>query len=155
MHDQTLLQMIEDDLAPAGHLLELLQAESQALHGRDMQLMENILAQKQSLIVLLEQHGRKRSQLLQHLGLTPDHTGLQAVAEHSHLGKQLLASGDRLSQLLAECHDANALNGQAILRQQMATANQIRILTGGDTPSLYDSRGSTARLAKARPLSQA
>jgi flagella synthesis protein FlgN len=155
MHDQMLLQLIEEDLAPAGQLLELLQAEALALHGRDMQLMENILAQKQSLIVLLEQHGRKRSQLLLQLGLEPDRAGLQTLAESSHLGTQLLNSGDLLIQLLADCQSANALNGQAILRQQMATANQIRILTGGDTPSLYDSRGATARLAKARPLSQA
>lgn len=155
MHDQTLLQLIEEDIPYAGQLLELLQAESLALHGRDMGVLENILAQKQSLIVLLEQHGRRRSQLLVQMGLPADRAGLQALAAQSHLGAQLLERGDALTQMLADCQQINAQVGQGILRQQIATANQIRILTGGDTPSLYDSRGSTARMAKPRPLSQA
>ncbi|WP_296253494.1 flagella synthesis protein FlgN [Pseudomonas sp. UBA4194] len=155
MHDQTLLQLIEEDIPYAGQLLELLQAEALALHGRDMGLLENILAQKQSLIVLLEQHGRRRSQLLVQMGLSPDRAGLQALAAQSHLGEQLLARGDMLTQLLADCQTVNAQVGQGILRQQVATANQIRILTGGDAPSLYDSRGSTARMLKPRALSQA
>ena len=57
MHDTNLLQLITDDFAPAQQLLELLQTESLALHGRDMPLLEDILARKQALIILLEQHG--------------------------------------------------------------------------------------------------
>lgn len=155
MHDQMLLQLMEDDIAPAHQLLELLKAESLALHGRDMLLLENILAQKQSLIVELEQHGRKRSQILAGLNLSPDRAGLQQLANQSHLGSSLLERGDQLTQVLDECQQVNASNGKSILLQQMATANQVRILTGGETPSLYDSRGSTARMAKQRPLSQA
>lgn len=155
MQDQLLLQLIEDDVAPAHQLLELLRAESVALHGRDMVLLENILAQKQSLIVQLEQHGRKRSQILAGLGLTADRAGLQTLAQHSALGDTLLERGDMLTKVLDECQVVNACNGKSIQLQQMATANQVRILTGGDTPSLYDARGSTARMAKNRPLSQA
>ena len=155
MHDQTLLQLIEDDIAPAQQLQELLQAESLALHGRDMPLLENILAHKQSLIVLLEQHGRRRSQILLQLNLSPDRNGLETVAAHSHLGAHLLTRGDLLTQILADCQAVNEQNGRLIQLQQATTANQIRILMGGDTPSLYDSRGSTARLARARTLSQA
>ena len=50
MHDTTLLQLIEDDIAPLQELLDLLQKEAIALHGRDMPLLEQILARKQSLI---------------------------------------------------------------------------------------------------------
>lgn len=57
-HDENLLQLIIDDLAPTQQLLELLREESLALYGRDMPLLEEILARKQSLIVLLEQHGK-------------------------------------------------------------------------------------------------
>jgi flagella synthesis protein FlgN len=39
--------------------------------------------------------------------------------------------------------------------QQAATANQLKILNGGEPPALYDARGSTSMLAKPRPLSQA
>lgn len=91
MHDQTLLQLIEEDLPYAGQLLELLRDESLALQSRDMELLETILAQKQSLIVLLEQNGRRRSQLLMQMGLSADREGLQALALQSHLGDALLA----------------------------------------------------------------
>lgn len=42
MHDTTLLQLIEDDIAPMQELLDLLQKEAIALHGRDMPLLEQI-----------------------------------------------------------------------------------------------------------------
>ena len=155
MHDTHLLQLIIDDFAPAQHLLELLQAESLALHGRDMPLLEDILAQKQALIILLEQHGRKRSEILASLNLPTNRQGLEQFASHSSIGDQLLAQSDVLTDLLARCQATNANNGQSILVQQAATANQLKILTGGEPPALYDARGSTSRLAKPRPLSQA
>ncbi|WP_448723339.1 flagella synthesis protein FlgN [Pseudomonas farris] len=155
MHDTNLLQLIIDDFAPAQHLLELLQTESLALHGRDMPLLEEILAQKQALIILLEQHGRKRSEILASLNLPPNRQGLEQLASHSSIGDQLLAQSDVLTDLLTQCQAANVNNGQSILVQQAATANQLKILTGGEPPALYDARGSTSKLAKPRPLSQA
>ncbi|WP_397449127.1 flagella synthesis protein FlgN [Pseudomonas sp. NA-150] len=155
MHDTTLLQLITDDLAPAQQLLELLRAESLALHGRDMFLLENILAQKQALVIMLEQRGRKRSQILASLNLSPDRAGLEQLASHSSVGEALLTQGDTLSALMSDCRASNELNGVSIQYQQATTASQMRILTGGDSPALYDNRGSTARFNKPRPLSQA
>ena len=155
MHDTNLLQLINDDFAPAQQLLELLQTESLALHGRDMPLLEEILAHKQALIILLEQHGRKRSEILASLNLPTDRSGLEQLAGQSSIGEQLLTQGDALTDLIAQCQAANLKNGQSIQIQQAATANQLKILTGGEPPALYDARGSTAKLAKPRPLSQA
>ena len=155
MHDTTLLQLIEDDIAPMQELLDLLHKEAIALHGRDMPLLEQILARKQSLIVLLEQHGKKRSQILISLGLPADHDGLAQLASHSSVGDQLLAQSKELNQLLAQCQEANLLNGQSIQLQQATTANQLRILHGGEPPALYNAQGSTSRLVKPSTRSQA
>lgn len=155
MHDTTLLQLIEDDIAPAEQLQALLRDEYTALRGRDMQLLENILAHKQSLIVQLGQHGRRRSELLASLGLTPDAEGLAQLAEQSVLGKVLVERGEHLAGILADCQAINEQNGRAIALQQFATTNQLKILSGGDAPSLYTARGSTARLATVRAFSQA
>jgi len=155
MHAENLLQLINDDLAPAEQLLGLLQDESIALKGRDMQVLENILARKQSLIILLEQHGRRRSEILASLGLATNRSGLESLASHSSVGTQLLAQSDALNQLLAKCQAANLLNGQSIQTQQAITANQLRILHGGEAPSLYDARGTTSMLNKHRAYSQA
>jgi len=155
MHDTQLLQLIIDDFVPAQQLLELLQAESVALHGRDMPLLENILAQKQALIILLDQHGRKRSEILASLNLPANHDGLEQLASQSTIGDQLRSQSKMLNDLLAQCQATNARNGQSIQMQQAATANQLRILNGGEIPTLYDASGSTARMVKHRPLSQA
>ncbi|CAG8867897.1 hypothetical protein PS627_02666 [Pseudomonas fluorescens] len=154
MHDTTLLQLIEDDIAPTQHLLELLEHEAVALHGRDMVLLENILARKQSLIVLLDQQGQRRNHVLTGLGLTADRAGVQAVAAQSPNGALMLQQLDVLTQLMDACQKVNQTNGRIIQMQQHATATQIRIL-GGDAPSLYDSRGTTSPMAKPRALSQA
>ena len=154
MHDTTLLHLIEHDIAPTQTLLELLQQEAVALHGRDMALLEQILARKQSLIVLLEQQGMRRNQLLTGLGLSADRTGVQALAAQSPLGERLLQQLDVLTQLMDACQKVNETNGRIIQVQQHATANQIRILMGGDAPSLYDNRGTTSPLATARAISQ-
>lgn len=154
-HDENLLQLIIDDLAPTQQLLELLKEESLALYGRDMPLLEEILARKQSLIVLLEQHGKKRSQILVSLGLPADQDGLAQLASHSSVGNQLLAQSKELNQLLTQCQEANLLNGQSIQLQQTTTANQLRILHGGEPPALYNAQGSTSRLVKPSTRSQA
>jgi flagella synthesis protein FlgN len=143
-----------EDMVPAQQLLEILQAESLALHGRDMVEMEHVLAKKQALVILLEQHGRRRSQILSELGLSPDRKGLSTLADNSSLGEQLMKAGDELGALITQCQQLNAQNGNSIQMQQASTAHQLRILTG-DMPTLYDSRGSTSGRAKPRPLSQA
>jgi flagella synthesis protein FlgN len=120
-----------------------------------MPLLEDILAQKQAMIILLEQHGRKRSEILVSLNLPADRSGLEQLASQSSIGDQLLEQSEKLTDLLAQCQAANVNNGQSILVQQAATANQLKILTGGEPPALYDARGSTSKLAKPRPLSQA
>lgn len=155
MQDTTLLQLITDDIAPTRHLLEILKAESLALHGRNMVEMEHILAQKQALVIVLEQHGRRRSQLMSSLGLPANRAGLEEVAKHSSVGEALLKAGDELNALMVECQAANEQNGALIQLQQLTTAQQLRILNGGDTATLYDSRGSTAGKMRPRPLSQA
>ncbi|AGZ36265.1 flagellar protein FlgN [Pseudomonas sp. SWI6] len=154
MHDITLLQLIEDDIAPTQELLELLEKEALALHGRDMMVLEHILARKQSLIVLLEQQGQRRNQLLTQLGLSPDRAGVQALAAQSSNGEIIMQQLDVLGQLLDACKKVNETNGRIIQMQQHTTANQIRILNGGDSPSLYDSRGTTSPMNKPRALSQ-
>ncbi|MFM9383574.1 flagella synthesis protein FlgN [Pseudomonas sp. UV AK001] len=155
MHDTTLLQLITDDFAPAQQLLELLHTESLALHGRDMPLLEEILARKQALIILLEQHGRKRSEILASLNLSLDRQGLEQLASQSSIGEQLLSQSEVLTDLIAQCQAANVKNGQSIVMQQAATANQLKILTGGEPPALYDASGTFSKLQKPRALSQA
>ena len=67
----------------------------------------------------------------------------------------MLSQSDVLTDLIAQCQAANARNGQSIVMQQAATANQLKILTGGEPPALYDASGTFSKLQKPRALSQA
>jgi flagella synthesis protein FlgN len=50
---------------------------------------------------------------------------------------------------------ANLRNGRLIRSSQASATSMLGILRGNETPSLYDSRGSAARIGQQRPLSQA
>ncbi|ERI51030.1 hypothetical protein N878_24075, partial [Pseudomonas sp. EGD-AK9] len=84
-----------------------------------------------------------------------DRDGLGALAAGSALGEQLLARSEALSALLQRCQEANLRNGRLIRANQASVGSILGILRGGETPGLYDSSGSAARIAQQRPLSQA
>ena len=155
MHDTEFLQQLHDDIGIAQQLLELIQAEFAALGERDLARLDQILSAKLPLLSQLDQHGRQRSQGLIGLQLTADLTGLQQFAAQSTLGADLLARSDELGTLLEQCQAANLRNGRLIRANQSTVGSVLGILRGNETPSLYDSRGSTARIAQQRPLSQA
>lgn len=79
---------------------------------------------------------------------------MQAVAAQSPNGEIILQQLDVLTQLMDACQKVNETNGRIIQVQQYATANQIRILMGGDSPSLYDSRGTTSPMDRPQALGQ-
>ncbi|MFZ6046280.1 flagella synthesis protein FlgN [Pseudomonas sp. CR3202] len=155
MQDTNLLQLFTDDIGHAQRLLELMDEEFQILGERDLARLENLLAEKQTLLAQLDQHGRQRSQLLAGFQLSADRAGLQRLAERSPLGQQLLDRSDELGQLLDACKAANERNGRLIRANRTSVGSMLGILRGGETPGLYDSRGATARIGQQRPLSQA
>ncbi|MDQ7984390.1 flagellar protein FlgN [Pseudomonas sp. G34] len=155
MNITPLLDLFNEDIGHAAQLLELIDAEYDALGEHDLSKLQDILASKQPLLATLEQHGRNRSQALLSLQLSPDRAGLQALAERSDKGDELLQLSERLSELLERCQEANLRNGRVIRSSQKSTAGMLGILRGAETPSLYDSSGSTAKIGNKRPLSQA
>ena len=155
MHDITLSQLFNDDIGISQQLLQLIKDEFQALGERNLPQLEQIIDSKMPLLSLLEQHGKERSDLLQSLQLSVDQQGLAQLASRSQHRDELLTSSAQLSELLEQCRAANLLNGRVIRTSQISTNSILGILRGGETPDLYDSRGSTARIAQQRPLSQA
>lgn len=155
MNAKTLLDLFNEDIGHAGRLLELIEAEFQALSEHDLTRLQQILADKQPLLACLDQHGRQRTQFLMNLNLSADRSGLQVLAQNSEQGDALMAASDQLSALLENCQSANLRNGRVIRSSQTSTGKMLGILRGNETPSLYDSSGSTAKIGNKRPLSQA
>jgi len=155
MHDTALLELFSNDIGTAEQLLELIDTEFKALSDRDLPHLQSILTEKLPLLAQLDQHGKERSQLLTGLSFSADRAGLQALAAQSSHGELLLERGDQLNALLERCQAANLRNGRLIRSSQASANSMLGILRGNDTPSLYDSRGSAARIGHQRPLSQA
>lgn len=155
MHDIRLLELFTLDIGSAEQLLELIDSEFQALSDRELPRLQSILTDKLPLLTLLDQHGKERSQLLISLGHSADRAGLQALATQSSHSEELLERGDQLNTLLERCQAANLRNGRLIRSSQASANSMLGILRGNETPSLYDSRGSAARIGQQRPLSQA
>jgi flagella synthesis protein FlgN len=155
MHDTKLLELFTLDIGTAEQLLKLIDTEFQALSDRDLHHLQNILTDKLPLLSVLDQHSKQRSQLLASLNLSADRAGLQSLAAQSSQGDLLLERGDELNTLLERCQAANLRNGRLIRSSQASAHSMLGILRGNETPSLYDSRGSAARISQQRPLSQA
>lgn len=155
MHVTQLLELFINDIGTTEQLLELIDTEFQALSDRDLPRLQGILSDKLPLLALLDQHGKERSRLLADLNLPADSSGLQALAGQSAQGSLLLERGEQLSSLLERCQAANLRNGRLIRSSQASANSMLSILRGNETPSLYDSRGSAARIGQQRPLSQA
>lgn len=155
MNATNLLDLLNEDIGHAGKLLELIEAEFQALSEQDLARLQQLLAEKQPLLASLDQHGRSRTQILLGHNLTADRAGLLALAQRSDQGDALIAASDQLSDLLESCQSANLRNGRMIRSSQQSTDKMLGILRGNETPSLYDSSGSTAKIGSKRPLSQA
>jgi flagella synthesis protein FlgN len=155
MHDNEFLQQLHGDLGIAQQLFELIQAEFVALGERDLARLDQILSAKLPLISQLDQHGRQRSQILVSRQLTNDLQGLKQLAACSTLGEELLATSEQLSQQLEQCRVSNLRNGRIIRANQATVGSVLGILRGSESPNLYDSCGSTARIAQQRPLSRA
>jgi flagella synthesis protein FlgN len=155
MHDTKLLELFTLDIGTAEQLLKLIDTEFQALSDRDLPHLQNILTDKLPLLSVLDQHSKQRSQLLASLNLSADRAGLQSLAAQSSQGDLLLERGDELNTLLERCQAANLRNGRLIRSSQASAHSMLGILRGNETPSLYDSRGSAARISQQRPLSQA
>ncbi|QGZ31770.1 flagellar protein FlgN [Stutzerimonas stutzeri] len=156
MQDTELLQQLVDDIGSARTLLELTNAEYQALAERDLAKLEQLLTQKQAQLALLSQHGTLRSRALAGAGLRADRSGLSAFAAGSPLASEILDQAQQLDDLLDACRTANERNGKMIRANQHVVGSMLQVLQGGNqTPDLYDRRGAAARSANHRPLSQA
>lgn len=156
MQDTDLLEQIIEDIGTAERLLEMTDAEYQALAERDLAGLENLLTQKQTLLALLGQHGSARARTLAQAGLSCDRDGLVAYASRSTVNDAILEQADQLDKTLEACRVANERNGKLIRTNQRAVGDMLQILqSSSQTPGLYDRRGAASKGAYQRPLSRA
>jgi flagella synthesis protein FlgN len=156
MQPTAFLEQLGEDTGIARQLLELIDAEHQALAERRLTDLETLLSAKQPLLALLNQHASLRSQALAEHGLDNNRDGLERFAQATPECDQILACATELEQALQACHEANERNGRLIHANQASVVSMLDILQhSGTSPSLYDRRGGSTKSSQQRPLSQA
>lgn len=155
MADQRILEILLSDINIATQLLDILEQEFTALSERKLDVLQDLLAQKQPYLRQLEQHSKERSQRLMQEHLSADQQGLEQLASQSSIGAKLLETSASLNNLLEQCQAANLRNGRLIRSNQISVNGMLNIIRGTDTATLYDKTGSTAPSIKQRPFSQA
>jgi flagellar biosynthesis/type III secretory pathway chaperone len=149
-----LLQMEQDG---AARLLEVLEAEHEAIARRDTDALQQLVAGKQVLLEQLESGHGKRLQMMREAGLAVDQGGFEALlvrcADNGHdLQSRWLA----LKAVLSSCQRQNQMNGVVLETSRRTTHRALTILLGGqaDGTELYNQAGksSPSHLAGSRVI---
>lgn len=150
---QAVADLIDQDISLSQQFVSLLQGEREALDQRDYQRFQQLLAEKQPLLALLEQHSQQRKQQLQAMGLETEAATLELLQQQSP------ATADKwrqLEKLWLQCQQLNNDNQQAVQRTQKTVQQLLGILRGKDTSTqTYDQQGSTRNSGGGRSISNA
>lgn len=152
---QHLHSILQAEHETASQLLALLRNERDALTESDTDVMNDVSAQKQPLVVSLEQLGRQREAVLQAAGFSSGKDGLEAFIENqtqqeiSVLNRTLSA----LKKVAKACQEHNQINGGIVNVNRQYLQKAMSILRGRDVnPSSYGPGGEYTSQVVRQPL---
>lgn len=130
-----LQSLVEFQLKNADELSELLKKEQGAIAQRISKDIEALARQKNTLIIQLQQTDER-------IGRHPDVESLKTEPELSQLV-------DQIRQLIAECQQVNAINGEALQRAQLSfhKLNNLMKQSQGKIGMTYTAEGHTRNIS--------
>ncbi|MDO3385090.1 flagellar protein FlgN [Gilvimarinus sp. SDUM040013] len=141
-------QMLNNDIAAAEALLDLLRQENELLKERKHPELETIVSAKSEHLNTLDAHARERSALLKSLGLANDSDGW---VQYMHSQPPLVALTEQwtqLQELVHQCTLQNDKNGKLINRSQQTLNRLLDLVKGkGAGENLYNAKGATTNRA--------
>ncbi len=152
---QQLSSILQAEKDTSAQLLALLQSERDGLTASDSAIMDEMSAQKQPLIVRLEQLGRQREQLLKMEGFSAGKEGLEAF-----IANQVTAQASVLNKLVNSlkttaqaCREHNQINGSIVNINRQYLQKAMSILRGRDiNASSYGPGGEYSNQIVQQPL---
>jgi flagellar biosynthesis/type III secretory pathway chaperone len=149
---QQLSELIDEQTAAAGQLLEILTAEKSALTGNEVQVLQDLDARKRAQLSRTEHLEQNRRQLCRTLGIGAERGAMDylindlAAAGHHALQGALRTGWQRLKELMVACRDANEVNGLVAQFKQRQLLHLLGLMRGGSPGTLtYQSTGTTAQ----------
>lgn len=150
---QQLASSLRAEVAAVTTVLQILEAEQEALRQRDPERIEQCAADKDRALRQLAALQQDRQSLFQHTApgsrLGELVSRLDNRAETGPLQAQLVHLGE-------QCEALNAANGALIERLQQHARSALNILRGSDnSPDLYSGSGETTHLDDRHSLGRA
>ncbi|NOQ93845.1 MAG: flagellar protein FlgN [Methylophaga sp.] len=152
---QQIQSILQAELDTASQLLVLLKGERNALTESNADVMNEMSAKKQPLLVKLEQLGRQRESVLQTAGFSSGKEGLEAFVENqtaqdAHRLNRVL---DSLREAAQGCRENNQINGGIVNVNRQYLQKAMSILRGRDVnPSSYGPGGEYTSQVVRQPL---
>jgi flagella synthesis protein FlgN len=150
-----LRSVLQAEQETASALLVLLKTEREFLTRSNAEVMTKAAAQKQPLLVKLEQLGRQRETVLRSEGFSSDKSGLEAFVEN-----QPEAESKELNRILTslkvtakDCKEHNQVNGSIVNVNRQYLQKAMSILRGRDVNSTsYGPGGEYTNQVVRQPL---
>lgn len=131
----------------------VLEAEKEALAGRDPHALEETAKDKQCHIEELGELDRRRTELLKAAGFAADRAGLENCIQWCDADGPLLDRWRQLVSLLEKCRDQNLANGSLVELNRRRAEQVLAILRGQQADTrLYGSAGESVAHSLSRTL---
>lgn len=127
---QRLGEVLSRAISCATSLLQILDAEKTALAGRDPAPLETAIKAKQRCLEELDEFDRRRVEIMQTAGFTPDRPGVEDCLRWCDSEDTLSSRWQQLMSLLAQCRDHNLVNGRIMEANRHRTEGALAILRG-------------------------
>lgn len=152
---QQLKSVLQAEYDTASELLVILNSERDALVSSETEIMDKMSADKQPLIVKLEQLGRQREQIVQADGFSSGKEGLNAfIANQNDTNTaQLNVLLKQLRVVAQACRENNQINGGIVNVNRQYLHKAISIIRGRDTEiTSYGPGGAYSSQVVRQPL---
>ena len=136
-------------------LLEIMMAERSALIESDTDVINDMSAKKQPLVLQLEQMGRQRDAVLQADGLTADKDGLAAYIANQTQEDEVALNTilGQLKTTAQACRENNQINGGIVNVNRLHLQRAMNIFRGRDVDaSSYGPGGEYTSQVVRQPL---
>lgn len=141
---QVLRDMLAQDSQSLTQLHGLLEQERTMLESRQLQGMQELVAQKDQLLSSLAYNAKQREQVLRSAGLTTDLAGWENYLNQDASTRIFIPQWKHLTEKFIACQEANEINGKMINRSRQTLNHLLNLIRGQVVaPSLYTQKGAT------------
>lgn len=141
--------ILEQEVAALQQMIDLLQAEHQALRERDSDALTTAVQQKQQQLTQLAHLDQSRDKLLQQAGHASNATGLSDYIRTQDDAAALSQLQTRFLALAADCQKQNQINAILAEGQRYHVERILGLLhAGGSTSEGYGRRGQVIHSAQ-------